>query len=357
MTVIRSAGLRGFRATVAELGGDAEHYARTAGLPTAALDTDDLLVPERALVTTLETAAADLHRPDLGLRIAARQDLGMLGPLALAIRNSPTIGDALECATRYLFVHARALTITLDDDPRGTPGIAALRYELPPGAPTSSQAIDLGLGFLHRAITFLAAGRYGLRTAELPHTPAAPLHVYEEFFGAPITTGAPAALLRLPRSLTTRPLTGADERVRQLALAYLAERTPGESADLTTRVRSVLTQALGTTPPEIGAIAHLINLHPRTLQRRLRDEGTTFAALLDDARRHAAHRYLTSTDLPLGRIAALLGLSEQSALSRCCRRWWHTTPSDMRRVARSHENVAQGQATTPTATHTRSPRR
>jgi AraC-like DNA-binding protein len=334
MSLVRSAGLRGFRATVAEFGGRAADYAAAAGLPVAALDGDDLLVPGSALGEVLEIAAADLDRPDLGLRVASRQDLGMLGPLALAIQNSPTISDAMDCTSRYLFVHAQALSLALEDDPYGVRGVAALRYGVPPGMLVSAQATDLALGFLHRAIRFLVGGSYGLRTVDLPHTPVAPLAVYEEFFGAPVRTGKPAPLLRLPRSLANQPLPGSDERVRQLALAFLAEQVPGEDPSLVPRVRGVIAQSLGTTPAEVGAVARLINLHPRTLQRRLADEGTTFAEVLDDVRRKAARRYLTTTDMPMSQVASLLGLSEQSVLSRCCRRWWGATPSAVRREAR-----------------------
>ncbi|MGB8945046.1 MAG: helix-turn-helix transcriptional regulator, partial [Streptomyces sp.] len=95
-------------------------------------------------------------------------------------------------------------------------------------------------------------------------------------------------------------------------------------------VRAVVGRSLGTSPPEIGTVAHLLNVHPRTLQRRLRAVGTTFAEVIDEERRSAARRYLTETDLPLGQVALLLGLSEQSALNRCCRRWWGTTPRAVR---------------------------
>ncbi|WP_030619718.1 AraC family transcriptional regulator [Streptomyces sclerotialus] len=341
MSVIRSAGLRGFRATVAELGGDAEEYARAAGLPVAALDTDDLLVDDLAMTRVLELAATALDRPDLGLRVATRQDFGMLGALALAIQNSPTVADALECTSRYLFVHAQALSLTLEPDPYGAPGIAALRYGPHPGLPAPVQGTDLGLGFLHRAIQFLVDGPYGLRTVELPYRPAAPLSAYEEFFGVPVRVARPAALLRVPKSLGGRPLAGGDEHLRQLALAFLAEQAPDDRASLVPRVRGAVQQSLGTAPPGIGAVARLLSVHPRTLQRRLREEGTTYAALLDDVRRQAARHYLTGTALPMTQIAALLGLSEQSALSRCCRRWWGLPPTAVRRGGAASD-VAQG---------------
>ncbi|MDT3396775.1 AraC family transcriptional regulator [Streptomyces sp. B1866] len=332
MSVIRSAGLRGFRATVAELGGSAEAYAARADLPVAALDTDDLMVSEYAMAQVLEIAAHDLDCPDLGLRVAARQDLGMLGALALAIQNSATVGDAMECTSRYLFVHGRSLSLSPVPDPYGVPGVGALQYGTRSGLPTPVQGTDLGLGFLHRALLFLA-GPYGLRSVELPYRPAAPLAAYEEFFGAPVRVGRPAALLRVPTSLAARPLGDADEHLRQLALAFLAEQSPGAEADIVTRVRAAVRQSLHTAPPEIGTVARLLNLHPRTLQRRLSAQRTTFAVILDDERREAARRYLVGTDLPMSQVAGLLGLSEQSALSRCCRRWWDTTPKAVRQGA------------------------
>ncbi|BAD55973.1 AraC family transcriptional regulator [Nocardia farcinica] len=332
MSVIRSAGLRGFRATVAELGGDAEEFAAAVGLPVAALDADDLLVPDQAVAAVLELAAHRLDRPDLGLRIARRQDLDMLGPLALAIRNSPTLAHVLECTSRYLFVHARSLSLEIEPDPHGERGVLALRYGVRPGLPTPVQGTDLGLGFVHRAIQRLVAPRYGLRSVELPYRPSAPAAAYEEFFGAPVRTGRPAALLRVPAELADRPLSGGDENLHRLALAFLAEQATETGAATAPKVRAAVQQLLGTTPPEIGVVARLLAMHPRTLQRSLAAEGTGFAAILDDVRRQQARRYLTTTTMPLAQVASLLGLAEQATLTRCCRRWWGRTPTQVRRA-------------------------
>ncbi|MFI6867829.1 AraC family transcriptional regulator [Nocardia sp. NPDC050406] len=332
MSVIRSAGLRGFRATVAELGGNAEEFALACGLPVAALDTDDLLVSDYTMGAVLELAAHRLRCPDLGLRISRRQDLAMLGPLALAIGNSPTLADVVECASRYLFVHARALSLTLEPDPYGERGVVALRYGVPPSTPTPVQGTDLGLAFVHHTILQrLATDRYGLRSVELPYRPPAPISVYEEFFGAPVRVERSAALLRVPSHLATVPLSGGDENLHRLAMAFLAELTGGAAADVAPRVRTAVQRLLGTTTPEIGAVARLLTVHPRTLQRRLAAEGATFAEILDEVRRAEARRYLTTTDMPMSQVAALLGLAEQATLTRCCRRWWGLTPTAVRR--------------------------
>jgi AraC-like DNA-binding protein len=84
-------------------------------------------------------------------------------------------------------------------------------------------------------------------------------------------------------------------------------------------------------------------MHPRTLQRRLAEENTTFLDLVDDVRRNAARQYLTMTDLSMTQVAGLLGLSEQSALTRCTRRWWGATPRQVRRNPDLvRDGVAQG---------------
>lgn len=345
VSVIRSAGLRGFADVVLELGGDPAALARQARLDPAALHTDDLLVPDLAVAGVLELAADELDTPDLGLRVAARQDLSLLGPLALAIENSPTVADALECSSRYLFVHAPGMRLATEPDPDGVAGVEALRYDVtPPGVAPPRQGTDLSLGTLHRNIRALVGGAYGLRTVDLPYAPLAPVAAYEDFFGARVRFERDAARLRLPASLAGLPLTGRDEQVRRLALDFLDRQEPAPDdagrpgrgrAALAPQVRGALAQLLGTGVPDVGGVARLLDLHPRTLQRRLAEEGTTYAALLDAVRRDAARRYLETTDLPLAQVAGLLGFAEQAVLTRACRRWWARTPREVRQAVRT----------------------
>lgn len=331
MALIRSAGITGFARLVTEHGGDPEELARRVRLPVEALWSDEILVEELTLARVLELAALELDLPDLGLRIAERQDSSMLGALAVAIGNSPTVADALECTSRYLFVHARGLSVEAIPDPHGVAGVIAIRYATPADGEAFRQGIDTGLGFLHRAIRELVGGPYGLRTVELPHRPLSPVSRYEDFFGAQVHPGRSRALLRVPSSLLDQPLDRADQVVRDLALEHLQRFAESPGQDVAPRVRSTIEQMLGTRPVDIGSVAALLAVHPRTLQRRLEAEGTSFAAILDELRRAKAMTYLTTTDMPLSQVAAALGLSEQSALSRCCRRWWDRAPRDVRR--------------------------
>ena len=81
----------------------------------------------------------------------------------------------------------------------------------------------------------------------------------------------------------------------------------------------------------IAAIAGRLRTHPRTLQRRLAAEGAGFDRIVDAVRRRAAHRLITETDVPFTQVTAMVGLTEQSALSRAVRRWFGRSPRDLRR--------------------------
>ncbi|WP_245331747.1 helix-turn-helix transcriptional regulator [Bradyrhizobium sp. NAS80.1] len=71
-------------------------------------------------------------------------------------------------------------------------------------------------------------------------------------------------------------------------------------------------------------------MSPRTLSRKLRDEGVTFADVLDQLRAALAKRYLGDRKLPVSEIAWLLGYREVSSLTNAFRRWTGTTPRQFR---------------------------
>lgn len=206
MTVVRSATLRGFREVVGGLGADPVAYALRFGLPPQCLDEDDVLIEAPVASAMLELAAAELDCPDLGLRLAAVQSLSVLGPLAVAVTNAPTIGDALDCLTRYISVHSRMVTLTTEPDPRGDPDTVAVVYR-PAGRSGPIQAADLGIGFTHRLITLLNRGPYRLRGVELPYTPTAPAPAHRDFFGATVRTRRRSgAALRVGTDVLSTPL-------------------------------------------------------------------------------------------------------------------------------------------------------
>lgn len=331
MATIRAAGIRSFAQVVHGLGADPSPFVHAAGLDVAVLDHDDVPIADWRLATLLERAARDLDCADLGLRMAARHDLDTLGPLAGMLANSATGADALAAAERYLAVHADALHVDLTGDPLGEPGVVALRYRGNHTGKPPVQALDAGIGFLHRALCLLLGDDYGLLGVHLAYRPAANPGCYHRHFGAPVTFGTPESLLRVPAGLLARPVAGAQETQRVKAEAVLRTLLP-EPDHVVGRIRAAVDESL-PGPVPMDAVAHRLVMHPRTLQRRLAEHGTTYAHIVDNVRRDRARRYLTETRLPFHDVSARIGFAEQATFSRACHRWWGVPPRCVRRPA------------------------
>jgi AraC-like DNA-binding protein len=179
-------------------------------------------------------------------------------------------------------------------------------------------------------MSLLSEGRCHLQEVWLPHRPVATEKTYRARFEVPITFRAD----RLGLAYQTRDLDLAiseqNRELHDLATSYLDSQLPRGRTAFAIQVRQAIEALLGTGTCGHRQVAHALYMHPRTLQRRLRDEGTTFEEIKDETRRDLAQRYLAQPDLPLTQITALLDYSEQSALGRSCRRWFETTPREYR---------------------------
>jgi AraC-like DNA-binding protein len=80
-------------------------------------------------------------------------------------------------------------------------------------------------------------------------------------------------------------------------------------------------------------IANSLNMSPRTLRRRLREENTSFRKLVDELRMDMAIKYLRDTDLTVEDIAEALGFSDAANFRHAFRRWTNSAPHEFRGIA------------------------
>jgi AraC-like DNA-binding protein len=95
-------------------------------------------------------------------------------------------------------------------------------------------------------------------------------------------------------------------------------------------VVSRIVERLPDGPPSQSQIAAAMHVSNRTLQRKLKDEGTSFIDLLQDARLNLARKYLAQPQRSIVEIAYLLGFSEPSTFSRAFKRWTGSAPAEYR---------------------------
>jgi len=327
---VRVGGLRGYTELVRQLGGDPLKLTRDCGIPDDTLDDEDDLIPYRQLIHLLEQTASELEVADFGLRLAASQDIGILGPLAVAMQNSTTVEEAMRCATTYLFIQSPALSLDIDPLTQHTRMRLNIRLaNMTHGS--MRQAEDLGIGVVHGVLQLLAQEHYRLIRVELPHEPLCPASVYDRYFGAPVIFNCDQNAVYVSHATLAHSLANRSKALHLMAAEYLDVHLPSPDGLFSTRVETAVRRTLGTDSCNRQSIARAMALHPRTLQRQLEDEGNSFEEIRDRIRRERADYYLRYSDLPLAQVAGIIGYSEQSILTRSCRRWFGATPRELRR--------------------------
>ena len=101
------------------------------------------------------------------------------------------------------------------------------------------------------------------------------------------------------------------------------------------QVKQHLAQSLSEGIPTITDVASKLAMSGRSLQRKLSEQGHSFQALVDDARRELAEKLLAKSNHSLAEIAFLTGFSEQSSFNRAFKRWAGQTPRSFRQQSKS----------------------
>jgi len=153
---------------------------------------------------------------------------------------------------------------------------------------------------------------------------------YQRYFGTKVSFGNPINALFLDVADMQFPIKNRSRQLYELATSYINQKYPMVTTLISTQVRVIVNGLLASGNCTSEAVSDALGMHPRTLQRRLREEGTRFEDVKDEVRRDAAMRYLGQKSISLMRVAHLLGYSEASVLSRSCHRWFAKSPRMMR---------------------------
>ncbi len=218
----------------------------------------------------------------------------------------------------------------------------------PPSRP--SHLDDFVLAQLVLRVRRRSPSGFALRAVHFEHPAPTTADAHEHYarvFQAPVHFGATHDALTFEAALLDEPLTHSDPVLAGMLLrhadAQLRDRdeappphapSHGATESLTDTLRARIAQAGLVTAPDLRQLARSLGLSERSLQRRLRDEGTSFKDVLDDVRHREALARLADPRQSVSDVAFVLGFAEVSAFSRAFRRWTSLSPAHWRRRAR-----------------------
>jgi AraC-like DNA-binding protein len=322
----------------AGIGGDALGSAVERRLIATGGGDGALAMPELA---TLLCAAYMAELPPLSpLRAAATVPFGVYAVVDYLSASSDTVAEAFEQLARYFRLVAPNVLLRLEErEARVTVSVVDERSD-------TWFFDEWSLGVTFSRFRELLGGAFRLERASLRCGPPNEIEAIEAssaLLGCGIDFDAAHASFTLSADTWRTPLPSRDGRIRaaleQHARELLSEVEAGSKLSL--KVREIVATEIGKGEPAIDAVAKRLALTPRTLQRRLRDESTTFHDVVEGLRADLAARYLRDRTLGITEVAFLLGYADASAFARAHKRWTGHPPAALRDSSRPRHRAAQ----------------
>ncbi|MBM7062972.1 AraC family transcriptional regulator [Pseudomonas sp. UL073] len=303
------------------------------GLDESVLERADTKIPLSQYTALLETAAAH-NDPSLGLRmglglLGARAQNSLMGGIGHVARSAPDVRALLDCAGRYIVVHAQANELSW----RLQAGRLEISYRITdPSVGQCRQDAEFALGNLYALLREVTGERFAPLRVDFAHPQPADISLHREVFQCPLRFDQPANSMAWPTEMLDAPLLSADPRLHQALLPGLEEERRRRLADtdLTTRIGLVIEANLSNGKVGIDEVARHLCMSKRTLQRRLQELELEFAELVEEIRQALAIDLVRQSSHSLTEIAQQLGYNEASSFTRAFRRWTGVTPREYR---------------------------
>ena len=314
------------------LGVDVDALLRSARIAPGALDGADRLLTLPQVDALIEGATERTGRPDLGFDVGRLIKLSSHDILGYAIISSPTLDYALRLAARHYGLITPTFSMRYSRDV-GHAEIT-LRPALSMKPETLRFHFEAATVSLYEQMKALLGDR--MSGHDISISGLAPTHRrrYQRLVPARWHFDGEAiagARFRLPLALVDRPMPMSDRSALQMAEArcelLLKRATRTGLADW---VAMMLREADGSLPT-LEDLSRVLNLTPRTLNRKLNKEGERFLDLMKRVRSERACALLRDGRLPVTQIAYQLGYRDSANFSRAFRRELGITPSDYRR--------------------------
>ncbi len=298
-----------------------------SGLTRERLDDPQGVVPVAACVALIERARELTAEPGIGVYLGLQMRASAHGYLGFAAMTASKLIDAIRLTVQ--FAPIRTTAVTLRGSVQGDLGVLTVHEEADFGTARDAVVLAILVGLWQSAC--------GLTGRELKmHMDLA---LPEPSYFARFAHALPRARFDAPENQLTGktkgfdlPLTLADPAAVRLAREQCERiaQSLGLDGRVAPRVRNVLAVRDGVMR-SLDEVARDLGMSSRTMRRRLADEGSTFAHLLNDQRKESSMAMLRSRELTVDDVASRLGYSNAANFSRAFRQWTGMTPTAYRR--------------------------
>lgn len=308
---------------------DPDPIFKECGIESSKHQEYDCPLPVHKVARLFELAALHSDNPRIGMDMGRDYHYESSSLLVLAMLAAPSVEEGLKCLHRYDKYVDTGIETRFDFNGPLAEFSARL---LIPDEVKGDQINEYLMAFLMQALSAATRKRLPVRHVWFSHRSDGNRVALEAFFGVPATFSRPVNKIFFDRAFLQEPFftsNGLLFEVLNNAMKTYFTSINDQNSFVDVVCREII-RCGSEDATNVEQISARLAVSPRTLRRRLAEEGCSFQEAKNLARRNRAKYFLSHTNMPLSEIAYELGYSELSAFSRAFRNWVGETPQNYR---------------------------
>lgn len=305
---------------------DADELLVKCGVPIGSTDEMDVNHLSDLFSAMWELAVTLTGDPSIGLTRVVHP-LAAFGVVSHMLLSSTNVLAAAKCLARFaaLVSPTFAMDVVREDKHY------AVSFAISGGRrPVPMQRFDFLASVFLAGAQWITGKRLVPNVMHVPFPEPADALPWREAYGCPIVFNASSFRGEFNIADFEQPIPTSDPAIADMCVRMTEQAAQDMGDHFTGKVRQLLTRILHKGDPRREQVAEMLCVSERTLQRRLSEEGTSFAELVDAVRRERAERMLARGFLSVTEMACELGFSDPSNFYRACKRWFGLSPSSLR---------------------------
>jgi AraC-like DNA-binding protein len=280
---VTGAWARGVVGSFRQLGLDVDALCDEVGTDIAVFMDANGRPPRDALGRFWRAALAKSGDRHLGLSAAEAWEPRADHLVILLLTSAETVGEGIEASVQYQELLSHGRVVTLGEHPEyHLLNINKIEDELP----ITAHEIEFIAVFVMKLLRFATDGKFKAREVHFEHPYRGNIQKYTRAFGCSVLFGKEKTAILVDDEAWDLPLAHGNQALHgQLRNVASGLHATLESHDLIDTVRDRIKLLMPRGQPGIEAVASALHMTPRTLQRRLQEDDTTFRVLVDAVRK------------------------------------------------------------------------
>ncbi len=313
-----------------------QQWLQAAGLRDSTLDKPDSFLDLDSTIALVDSALLLSNEPALGVHYGQHLNLNAHGILGFAGLVSPTVEMSLKIGFYFVETRSPLLALSLSKSREKAIIGICLKASLPPRIELFAlEAIFNSFGSMSN---YLFPNQSPATEVNTTLDPPDHAHLYTDFYNGKVSFSFNQRqnLITFPADFLKKKLLSSDSQALEAVKSRMENQLKklrhhlSQSNLLVEHLQDWLESSPGFFP-STEQIAQRLNTTPRTLHRRLKQEGSTYSDLIDFVKREKAQEYLRDSKLSVIEIAQLLSYSDSSNFARAFKKWTGLSPIEYRK--------------------------